>query len=81
MYLAGCNGTMIGNYLTTEGRSPEVDIQEIRDLGLAPKARGAGRGGKKREERGDVGGGNPVDVALSAQRFALCVKKLNKVCG
>ena len=37
MYLAGCNGTMIGNYLTTEGRSPEVDIQEIRDLGLVPK--------------------------------------------
>ncbi len=36
MYLAGCNGTMIGNYLTTEGRSPEVDIQEILDLGLVP---------------------------------------------
>jgi biotin synthase len=36
MYPAGCNGTMIGNYLTTEGRSPQVDIQEIRDLGLIP---------------------------------------------
>lgn len=36
MYPAGCNGTMIGNYLTTEGRNPEVDIQEIRDLGLVP---------------------------------------------
>jgi biotin synthase len=38
MYPAGCNGTMIGNYLTTEGRSPQVDIQEIRDLGLTPNA-------------------------------------------
>ncbi len=37
MYLAGCNGTMIGNYLTTEGRSPEVDLQEISDLGLTPR--------------------------------------------
>jgi biotin synthase len=37
MYLAGCNGTMIGNYLTTEGRNPQVDIQEIRDLGLNPR--------------------------------------------
>jgi biotin synthase len=36
MYMAGCNGTMIGNYLTTEGRNPKVDIQEIRDLGLVP---------------------------------------------
>ncbi len=36
MYLAGCNGTMIGNYLTTEGRNPQVDIQEIRNLGLRP---------------------------------------------
>jgi biotin synthase len=37
MYPAGCNGTMIGNYLTTEGRNPEVDIQEIQDLGLVPR--------------------------------------------
>jgi len=37
MYMAGCNGTMIGNYLTTEGRNPKVDIQEIRDLGLLPR--------------------------------------------
>lgn len=36
MYLAGCNGTMIGNYLTTEGRNPTVDVQEILDLGLTP---------------------------------------------
>lgn len=39
MYPAGCNGTMIGNYLTTEGRNPEVDIQEIRDLGLVPNGK------------------------------------------
>lgn len=39
MYPAGCNGTMVGNYLTTEGRSPEVDIQEIRDLGLVPNGK------------------------------------------
>jgi biotin synthase len=36
MYPAGSNGTMIGNYLTTEGRDPAVDIQEIIDLGLVP---------------------------------------------
>ncbi len=34
MYMAGANGTMIGNYLTTEGRSPALDIQEINDLML-----------------------------------------------
>jgi biotin synthase len=38
MYPAGCNGTMIGNYLTTEGRSPQADIQEIKDLGLTPNS-------------------------------------------
>jgi biotin synthase len=37
MYLAGCNGTMIGNYLTTAGRSPGEDMQEILDLGLTPR--------------------------------------------
>jgi biotin synthase len=54
MYLAGCNGTMIGNYLTTDGRSPEEDIQEIIDLGLTPRRESSGRrtedrGRKKRE--------------------------------
>jgi biotin synthase len=34
MYLAGANGAMAGNYLTTSGRSPDVDIQEIKDLAL-----------------------------------------------
>ena len=34
MYLAGANGTMVGNYLTTGGRDPKVDLQEILDLGF-----------------------------------------------
>jgi len=34
MYLAGANGTMMGNYLTTSGRDSAADIQEIADLGL-----------------------------------------------
>jgi biotin synthase len=36
MYVAGANGTMVGNYLTTSGRNPAIDIQEILDLGLVP---------------------------------------------
>ena len=36
MYMAGANGTMVGNYLTTSGRGPDIDLQEIQDLGLAP---------------------------------------------
>ena len=35
MYLAGANGTMVGNYLTTSGRDSKVDLQEILDLGFA----------------------------------------------
>jgi len=34
MYLAGANGTMVGNYLTTSGRDPKIDLQEIMDLGF-----------------------------------------------
>ena len=34
MYMAGASGTMIGNYLTTSGRDPAVDVQEIHDLAL-----------------------------------------------
>lgn len=34
MYVAGANGTMVGNYLTTSGRDPQIDLQEILDLGL-----------------------------------------------
>jgi biotin synthase len=37
MYLAGASGVMTGNYLTTSGRDPAVDIREILDLGLVPK--------------------------------------------
>ncbi len=34
MYIAGANGVMVGNYLTTSGRSIDIDIEEIHDLGL-----------------------------------------------
>jgi len=36
IYGAGANAVMIGNYLTTLGRDPNEDLQEIRDLGLVP---------------------------------------------
>jgi biotin synthase len=36
MFDAGASGTMLGNYLTTQGRSPEQDLQLIRDQGLTP---------------------------------------------
>jgi biotin synthase len=36
MYDAGASGTMLGNYLTTRGRSPEEDLQLIRQQGLTP---------------------------------------------
>ncbi|HIJ94837.1 MAG TPA: biotin synthase BioB [Desulfuromonadales bacterium] len=32
MFLAGANGTMTGNYLTTPGRPPELDQQLLKDL-------------------------------------------------
>ena len=34
IYIAGASGTMIGNYLTTSGRDPATDVQEIYDLTL-----------------------------------------------
>ncbi len=34
--MAGANGLLLGNYLTTPGRSPKEDIQMIKDLGLVP---------------------------------------------
>ncbi|KPJ58311.1 MAG: biotin synthase [Deltaproteobacteria bacterium DG_8] len=40
MYLAGANGTMVGNYLTTSGRDPRIDLQEIMDLGFTTAAEG-----------------------------------------
>lgn len=34
--LAGANGLLLGNYLTTPGRLPREDIQMIKDVGLVP---------------------------------------------
>ncbi|MEF9437200.1 MAG: hypothetical protein L0922_00025 [Candidatus Mariimomonas ferrooxydans] len=34
IFLAGADGFLIGNYLTTPGRDPKDDIQMIKDLGL-----------------------------------------------
>ncbi|MBU4077309.1 MAG: biotin synthase BioB [Euryarchaeota archaeon] len=34
--MAGANGLLLGNYLTTPGRAPKDDIQMINDLGLVP---------------------------------------------
>jgi len=34
--LAGANGLLLGNYLTTQGRTPRDDIMLINDLGLIP---------------------------------------------
>ncbi len=34
--VAGCNSLMTGDYLTTPGRDPALDIEMIRDLGLEP---------------------------------------------
>ncbi|MCX6339484.1 MAG: biotin synthase BioB [Candidatus Aureabacteria bacterium] len=34
VFLAGANGIMIGDYLTTKGRKPEDDLQMIEQLGL-----------------------------------------------
>jgi biotin synthase-like enzyme len=34
IFFAGADSTMIGNYLTTYGRKPEMDHQMVLDLGL-----------------------------------------------
>ncbi|MCA1906308.1 MAG: biotin synthase BioB [Desulfarculus sp.] len=39
MYLAGADATMIGNYLTTEGRQPADDLADLAALGLRPMGR------------------------------------------
>jgi len=36
IFMAGANGTLIGNYLTTKGSTPEKVLTMIRDLGLEP---------------------------------------------
>ena len=38
MYDAGASGTMLGNYLTTQGQAPQSDLEQIRELGLVPVA-------------------------------------------
>ena len=38
IFFAGADSAMIGNYLTTYGRNPELDHQMVRDLGLSWKA-------------------------------------------
>lgn len=37
LFMAGADGIMIGNYLTTSGRSVDDDMQMLRDLGLEPE--------------------------------------------
>ncbi len=39
IFMAGANGIMIGNYLTTKGRSTEMDMDMIRQMGLRPQVR------------------------------------------
>ncbi|MFH1731467.1 MAG: biotin synthase BioB [Planctomycetota bacterium] len=39
MFRAGASGTMLGNYLTTAGRSPGDDLRMLADLGLTPRNR------------------------------------------
>ena len=34
--MAGANGFLLGNYLLTSGRNPELDLELINDLGLEP---------------------------------------------
>ncbi|OGW91625.1 MAG: biotin synthase BioB [Omnitrophica bacterium RIFCSPHIGHO2_02_FULL_63_14] len=40
---AGANGLVIGNYLTTMGRSPEQDLQMLKDLGFSVETHAAHR--------------------------------------
>ncbi|MHC1697853.1 MAG: biotin synthase BioB [Geobacteraceae bacterium] len=42
MFLAGANGTMIGNYLTTTGRDEQQDLQMLKDLELTIVQHGCG---------------------------------------
>ncbi|MDH4129172.1 MAG: biotin synthase BioB [Spirochaetota bacterium] len=37
IFFAGANGMLLGNYLTTKGRSVNDDLKMIEDLGLIPK--------------------------------------------
>ncbi|MEW5911759.1 MAG: biotin synthase BioB [Thermodesulfobacteriota bacterium] len=42
MYLAGGSATMVGDYLTTQGRQASEDLADVAALGLRPAARAAG---------------------------------------
>ena len=42
IFFAGADSTMIGNYLTTYGRKPEMDHQMVMDLGLKWRTTTAG---------------------------------------
>ena len=71
--LAGANGLIMGNYLTTTGRSPEDDLRMLADLRM-PRAGGrdltacapatTGRGAS----RGPVCGGHALDGTLMERR-------------
>ena len=37
VFMAGANGLMIGDYLTTKGRSVDMDMDMILDLGLSAR--------------------------------------------
>jgi len=43
LFVAGANGIMTGNYLTTPGQGVEKDLQMISDLGLNVQTRGKGQ--------------------------------------
>lgn len=43
IFYAGANGMMVGHYLTTAGRAPDLDLKMVRDLGFRPVAEGSGR--------------------------------------
>ena len=38
MFRAGASGTMLGDYLTTKGRSADDDLRMLADLGLVPRS-------------------------------------------
>jgi biotin synthase len=42
IFYAGANGMMVGNYLTTAGREPALDLAMLRSLGFSPISEGAG---------------------------------------
>jgi biotin synthase len=37
---AGVNALIVGNYLTTLGRTPEADLQMLQDLGMPVRRKG-----------------------------------------